>query len=202
MKERCHKCGHSTKHRILHELKHHAPFTLTATLIAIVLVLIFRNIQFGSFFEVLHPLHLLVSAMATSAMYYKYNKKPIHAFFVGILGAIIIGSFSDVIFPHIGGLALGINIQFHLPLIEETGIVLLSAIIGTLIGMKTKITKEPHAIHVLLSVFASLFYLLAYSGEFAIIKFILITVIVFIAVLIPCCISDIVFPLWFVKKKG
>lgn len=189
------------KHRILHELKHHAPFTLTATAIAIILVLIFRTMDFEALFEVMHPLHILVSAMATSALYYKYTKKPIQATIVGLLGAILVGTFSDVIFPWLGGLALGINIELHLPIIEEPFIILIASIVGVILGMSTKISKEPHALHVFLSVFASLFYLLSYSGSFEILKFILIALIVFIAVLIPCCISDIVFPMIFVKEK-
>jgi len=61
---------------ILHELGHHLPFTLAASLLAGVLVAIVYNfwvIPSESFFEVLHPAHVLVSAAATSAIYYKYK---------------------------------------------------------------------------------------------------------------------------------
>lgn len=201
MKHKCHTCGHSVNHNILHELKHHAPFTLTATLLAVVLVLIFKNIQFGPFFEVLHPAHVLVSAIATSAMFYKYKKQFWKGIVIGVVGAILIGTISDVVFPYFGGLLLGLDIQLHIPFIEETVLILGVALLGSFIGIKAKITKEPHATHVFLSVLASLFYLLKYTGEFEIIKFVVIVIIVFIAVLIPCCISDIIFPLWFVRGK-
>ena len=61
-------------------------------------------------------------------------------------------------------------------------------------------TRFPHAGHVLLSIWASLFHILMVmrndvsSGQYAAIFAFL-----FVAVWLPCCISDIVFPLLFVK---
>lgn len=62
---------------ILKELKHHLPLTLTLSLLSGALVAIFYS--FGKmpseeFFEIIHPAHVLVSAIATSAIYWKYKK--------------------------------------------------------------------------------------------------------------------------------
>ncbi|GAF68508.1 unnamed protein product, partial [marine sediment metagenome] len=62
-------------------------------------------------------------------------------------------------------------------------------------------TKLPHAGHVLLSVFASLFHIImAMAGVITIQLMILSAIFIFIAVIMPCCLSDIIFPLLFVKK--
>jgi hypothetical protein len=191
--------------KIIHELKKHIPFTALATLIAIFITIFIiywvkKDIS-QEFFHVLHPLHVLASAIVTSGIFYKYKKSFVQAVIIGVLGAIIIGSISDIIFPYIGGLIFNLNIEFHLPIIEMTTIILFTAIIGSILGISLKITRFPHLIHVLLSVFASLFYLLAFSQSFEIIYFIGAFFVVFIAVIIPCCLSDIIFPFFFLRKK-
>ena len=189
----------------LQELKHHAPFTFFATVIAIFISLIFVylikiNIS-SNVFEVFHILHLFVSAMVTSAIYYKYKPKIIYALLIGITGAIIIGSISDIIFPWIGGSLLGLHMHFHLPLLEIPLFVIITATIGSLLGIKTRVTRMPHFIHVFLSVFASLFYILAFSSSFQMIYFMTSIFIVFVAVVVPCCISDILYPHLFLGNK-
>ena len=94
---------------IWRELRHHLPFTLVVSLIAGVLVALafifgWSSSKFlmGSF-ETIHPLHVLVSAAATAAIYKKYKKSLLGAIFVGVVGAILIGSISDVLLPWIAG---------------------------------------------------------------------------------------------------
>ena len=64
-------------------------------------------------------------------------------------------------------------------------------------------TKFPHAGHVLLSTWASLFHILmAITVPLSIILYPVIFLFLFLAVWIPCCLSDIIFPLLFVGKEG
>jgi hypothetical protein len=189
---------------ILHELKEHAPFTALAVLIAIFLVILLQYFLQVSLnedvFHIAHFLHVIVSAIATAAIYYRYKKSFIKALIIGTLGALIIGSLSDVIFPYLGGLIIDSHMHFHLPIIEETFLTLGLAIFGALVGIFIKISKIPHLLHVFLSVFASLFYLLTFTSSFNLIYFIIVFFIVFLAVILPCCLSDIAFPLFFCKK--
>jgi len=190
---------------MIHELKHHAPITIIATVVGIALVVLFQFVLTRSVsertFEILHPVHIIASAVVSSAIFYSRNKNVLKALLVGILGAIIIGTLSDVIVPYLGGLIFSLETTFHLPLFEEPLLILASAVIGSFIGITTKLTKFPHLIHVFLSVFASLFYLVAFSPAFNILGFIGAFIIVFIAVIIPCCMSDIVFPFLFLGQK-
>lgn len=192
---------------IFSELKQHIPFTLTATLIAIVFVVVVYQINASkiilgsSLFYIMHPLHLFVSAMVSAAIFYKYKNNFIQALLIGVTGSIIIGSLSDIILPYLGGIIFQLKTSFHLSLIEKPILILSITIIASVLGISTKFTKIPHFLHVFLSVFASLFYLLAFSISLNLVHFTAAFLIVFIAVLIPCCISDIIFPLLFINKK-
>ncbi|MCK5321277.1 hypothetical protein KAJ38_01750 [Candidatus Pacearchaeota archaeon] len=194
---------------ILCELKRHFPFTLISSLTAGVLVAIFyltnRRYFVGvvsGLFEVMHPAHVLVSAMATSAIYWKYNKSVVKTILIGVVGAILIGSLSDILFPWIAGNLFSLHTHFHLPIIEKPILIIGVALVGSVAGMHFMF-RVSHSIHVFLSVFASLFYLLVFSIEVSALAILLISLLVFLAVYIPCCISDIVFPLLFVRKlKG
>ena len=189
---------------IVHELRHHGPFTAFATVIAILIALFLTkygiNVAEESF-EIFHPLHVIASAIVTSAMFYKFKKNVIKGILVGVSGAIIIGSLSDVILPFLGGLIFALKPSFHLPIIEEPLMILGAAFLGAAIGIISGFTRVPHFIHVFLSIFASMFYLLAYSTTLGFFGLAATLLIVFIAVLIPCCMSDIIFPFLFIGEK-
>lgn len=193
------------KNILFTETLEHAPFTATATIIGILLFVLFkttlgRTISLEAF-EILHPIHIFFSAMVTAGVFYRYQPKFLKALLVGIFGAFLIGTLSDVIFPYLGTLTLGANIHFHFPILEHPIIILLALLIGAIIGIKTQKTKVPHFAHVFLSVFASLFYITAFATNISTIQLALSFFIIFIAVILPCCISDIMFPTLFLKKK-
>lgn len=105
---------------ILKELKHHIPFTASATLIAILFVLFFRSFDTKTAFEIIHPVHILASAIVTSAIYYKHKKNISIALIIGLTGSIIIGSLSDILLPYLGAMIFNFKPEFHLPILEET----------------------------------------------------------------------------------
>jgi len=191
------------KKEVIKEIIKHSPFTFIASILAVVFVIVLniqqKNISENTF-EILHPLHIFASAITTSAIYYKYKKNISNAILIGITGAIFIGSLSDILFPFLGGNMLNLQISFHLPIIEKPIMILSASFFGALIGIKTKITEFPHTMHVFLSIFASLFYILAFTSIITTTQLLIMGVIVFLAVLIPCCISDIIYPLLFIKK--
>jgi len=59
-----------------------------------------------------------------------------------------------------------------------------------------------HGAHVLISVFASVMYLTGFGTFNLLDYFMVVFAIVFIAVLLPCCASDIIFPTLFVGGDG
>ena len=62
-------------------------------------------------------------------------------------------------------------------------------------------TKSPHTVHILISTWASSAHILMNTQvEFGMAVIAGIFIILFISVWLPCCVSDIVFPLLFVKS--
>lgn len=193
------------KHEIIHELEEHVPFTAAATLIAVLItafLLIKENLisHAISLFYIFHPAHIFFSSIVSAAIFYNYRKNIFLALISSIIISVIVGSVSDVIFPYIGSSLFRIPISFHLPVIEEPLLILGVAFLGSITGIIFKKTKFPHFAHVLISVFASLLYIFAYSTDFSFLTIFLIVVITSISVVIPCCLSDIVLPVFFQDK--
>ncbi|UCB43327.1 MAG: hypothetical protein JSV77_01380 [Dehalococcoidales bacterium] len=196
--------------RIVAELRHHIPFTILGAVISIVAVVII--VATGALpsvsgvsetvFYVLHPLHVVLSAGVTTAMYRKYTRgRLLPAILVGYLGSIGVATLSDSVVPFIGETLLNLpQVEAHIGFIEEWQIVNPAALLGVAIGLWNSHTLFPHAGHVFLSTWASLFHIIMALGETVEwIQFLPIFVFLFLAVWLPCCLSDIVFPLLFTK---
>ena len=195
--------------RIGHELKHHAPFTLGGTLAGAVVLAIFAFAHVpervsGVLFEIGHPLHVLLSAIVTTAIYRRYGRGRWWAtILIGYVGAIGVGTVSDCLIPYVGEIMLGMeHAHVHVGFIEEWYVVNPLALLGVAIAWRWPKTRLPHAGHVLLSTWASLFHMTMHgAGELALWQLAIIPVFLFLAVWLPCCTSDIVFPLLFVRKE-
>jgi len=150
------------------ELKNHAPFTALGAVTGIVIMLI---ILFGNMlpqvsqvshtvFYILHPLHITLSAIVTTAMYKKHGKGKLWVIIlIGYFGSIGIGTLSDSVIPYLGEILLNLpNRGIHIGFIEEWQIVNAAAAIGVAIGYWKPTTRLPHFGHVLLSTWASLFH--------------------------------------------
>lgn len=190
------------------ELKNHAPFTLFGALTGIVLMLIFKDISEKAtftLFYIFHPSHVVLSAMVTASMFKLHTKKTnfFLVLIIGYIGSIGVATISDSLIPYVGEVLLGLHAHSHIGFIEGWYVVNPAALLGVLIAYFWPKTKFPHAGHVLLSTWASLFHILmALGGGVSILMGIVIFVFLFIAVWLPCCISDIVFPLLFVKTDN
>lgn len=90
--------------------------------------------------------------------------------------------------------------SLHLGFIEEWYLVFPAAIVGVLIAYLYPTTHMPHAAHILLSTWASAAHMLMNTqAEMTVLLLAGMFIALFIAVWLPCCVSDIVFPLLFVK---
>ncbi len=95
--------------------------------------------------------------------------------------------------PHAGA-------KIHLGFIEEWYIVNPAAILGILIGFFLPRTKLPHAGHILVSTWAAASHILMNThSDITILTVVGMTLVLFIAVWVPCCSSDIIMPLLFVR---
>lgn len=202
--------------RIAVELGRHAPFTVlgAASGIIVMAIVVFANVASGiseAVFYTLHPVHVVLSALVTTAMYKRYGEGKLWAsILIGYTGAIGIATLSDAVIPYLGGVLLHIPMQFHAPFIEITRmpfigiakwqLVNFAAALGIAIGYLRPTTKFPHAGHVLLSTWASLFNFTAFGVANWIPLLPFVFLFLFLAVWLPCCLSDIVYPLLFLRS--
>lgn len=194
---------------IANELRMHAPFTAFGTLTGIVIMAAF--IQFrvpreisSTLFWAMHPLHVLLSALVTTAMYRLHTGRGIwRTVLIGYFGSIGIATLSDSLIPFAAEWLLDLPYRgIHLGFIEKWWLVNPLALVGIALGYVISHTKIPHAGHVLLSTWASLFHIIMALGtSIDVVTTILIAVFLFLAVWVPCCTSDIVFPLLWLDRK-
>ncbi|MFA6609373.1 MAG: hypothetical protein WCT15_00795 [Candidatus Omnitrophota bacterium] len=204
--------------QILRELKAHAPFTFFGAISGIVVMVFCYKLSYKAaydIFYILHPLHVLLSALVTASMYKLHECDRITGkcimgrcnfwalLIIGYVGSVGIATVSDSVIPYACEALFKMpNRGIHIGFIEKWWLVNPLAIIGIAIANIKPGTKFPHAAHVLLSVWASLFHIIMALGQsMSFFLYPVILLFLFVAVLVPCCVSDIVFPLLFVKDK-
>ena len=200
--------------KIMSELKRHIPFTILGAISGIIFMFVFRNMSHEAaheLFFVFHPLHVLLSALVTASLYHLHTcpkgegkscNLPI-LLAIGFVGSIGIATLSDSIIPYYGEVLLKMPYRHeHIGFMEKWWLIFGSAAVGITIAYFNPTTKFPHAGHVLVSTWASLFHMMMAKGEnVQLFTYLAIFLFLFLAVWLPCCISDIVFPMLFVKDK-
>jgi len=203
--------------RIALQLAEHAPFTALGAVAGIAVMVIIdlfntpREISEALFYT-LHPLHIVFSALVTTAIYRLHKRSKLWVtILIGYTGSIGIATLSDIIIPYLGGNTLNIPMEFHLPFIETEKmpyigiqkwiIVNAAAFIGIAIACWKPTTRFPHMGHVLLSTWASLFSFTAFgiANWMPLLPFIFLFL--FLAVWLPCCVSDIIYPLLWIREN-
>ncbi|MBN2198783.1 MAG: hypothetical protein JW747_02935 [Candidatus Aminicenantes bacterium] len=203
---------------IVKELRNHAPFTVFGALTGILLMVFCQRLPKElsyRIFYILHPLHVVLSAMVTASIYGIHecdclSKRCLlgrcnlwKLLLIGYAGSVGIATLSDSVIPFLGETLLGLpNRGIHIGFIEKWWLVNPLAVAGVAFALLRPGTKFPHAGHVLFSTWASLFHILiAVGGALSGWSYAIIFLFLFISVWLPCCLSDIVFPLLFVKRR-
>jgi hypothetical protein len=192
------------------ELTRHFPFTILGAATGILLLSIGslflstrtvseRRFFYEDLFHSFHALHLLFSAVASTAVYYRHKPHILSTIVVGFLVTVIPCGFSDILFPFIGGWILGARMSFHLCIVQEPWLVFTFTLAGVFVGIISQRNLQgtsyfSHAGHVLISSFASTFYFVSFGIDawFPLVSGIFL--ITTLAVIVPCCASDIVLP--------
>ncbi|MFO7915443.1 MAG: hypothetical protein R6U43_07105 [Candidatus Krumholzibacteriales bacterium] len=199
---------------IIRELRKHIPFTVFGAGTGILIMAFSRWMSSGimlDIFYVLHPMHVVLSALVTASIYKFHEcgdagsgviKKKCNFWIlllIGYVGSIGIATLSDSVIPFLAETILGLpNREIHLGFIEKWWLINPLAVAGVIFAYFKPYTKFPHAGHVLLSTWASLFHIMmALGGALSPVSYLGIFVFLFLAVWLPCCLSDIVFPLLF-----
>ena len=202
------------RQQIVKELRDHAPFTIFGVLTGIIIMIFLQKIPSKlsyNIFYILHPIHIILSALVTASMYKLHKCGRMRRkcniwvlLLIGYVGSIGIATVSDSLIPYLGEVLLRMpNRGIHIGFIEKWWLINPLAILGVAIAYFSPTTKFPHAGHVLLSTWASLFHIIMAIGQsLNWFSYIIIFLFLFLAVWLPCCISDIVFQLLFVSPAG
>ena len=158
--------------KIMRELKHHAPFTAIGTFTGIAIMIIFSSVRLprsfsDTLFWSLHPMHVLLSALVTTALYRRNsNGGFLIAFVIGYVGSVGIATLSDSLIPFVGEWLLNLPYrEIHIGFLEKWWLVNPLVLVGIMIGFFWPKTYIPHAGHVFLSTWASLFHMTMALGD-------------------------------------
>lgn len=201
------------------EFAHHFPYTVVGSLIAMAVAWWFGTqhlnhsqagalfVQSRSLFHLFHPLHICLSAIATTSLFWRHERHLLRALTVGVLGTIVPCGLSDYIFPYVGGRLLGQTMELHMCLVDHPQLFFPFLALGVLGGFwaEERLTGShffSHGAHVFVSSAASLLYLMSFgfTAWMTDVRFVFPAfLVVVLAVWIPCCISDIVVPMTTVR---
>lgn len=211
-------CEHQHLPSVKEELRVHLPYSIFSAVVAIGFAALFCEVFMQGepaivmkgtrdLFHILHPTHLLFSAIATAAMFWTHERKLWKAFIVGIVGTVPICSIGDILVPYLGGTLLKQDMHLHICFISHPQLVFPFVFVGIIggclaAGTVEKSTIFSHSAHVLVSSVASLFYLISFGFLQWLHNLGMVFLIIILAVMIPCVISDIVIPLLLLENKN
>jgi len=195
------------------ELTHHLPFSILSVIAGLILVGILSfmtemmgvkdpSSNFRELFHIFHPTHILFSAMATTAMFWQKEKRIIKAIVVGIVGSVGICGISDIFIPYLAGYLLGAHMHLHVCIVQHPQLIIPFLVLGVMVGFlvpgnleKSEGVVFSHSIHVFISAAASIMYLVGFGVTDWAHRIGAVLIYMVLAVVIPCCTSDIIFPL-------
>ncbi len=199
---------------IANEFAHHFPYTLVGSLISMAAVWWFGTQHLASghaellcrqaraSFHLFHPLHICLSSIATTSLFWRYERHALRAVWVGAWGTILPCGLSDYVFPYVGGRLLGQPMEWHICLVQEPQLFFPFLALGILGGFWAESRLRgshlfSHGAHVFVSSAASLLYLVSFgftSWMTDVQDIFPVFAIIVLAVWVPCCISDVVIP--------
>jgi len=208
---------------ILNELLAHLPFSVISAIAGIAIIagltMAEKVHHLVNIFHLFHPTHLLLSAIATTAMFRRLSSQKLSSFstihairyilyasLVGFTGSVVLCSLSDIVLPYLCGNLLGGKMVWHFCLSEHSMLVLPFVFLGILLGFWSGVyirysTFLSHSGHVLVSTMATLLYLIGFGMSNWLAHIGVVLLITVFSVLIPCCLSDVVYPMLFVRRQ-
>lgn len=207
---------------VFHELVCHFPYAVLSLAFGLILLSIltanvytqlsYASTIFYQLFHSCHFMHIVFAAAGTTVTFFRHSRRWVTGLITSIVTPAIFCVLSDVIMPYIGGRLLGAHMRLHICFLHEYTNIPIFLLVGILTGFvlamhvdrahaDSYVTRWLHFGHILLSSMASLFYLVSHgfyqwSSCMGPVYLMLI-----IAVVIPCTISDIVVPV-IIAKTG
>lgn len=159
-------------------------------------------------FHSFHFIHILFATSGTMLTFYRYSNSKFLGVFIGAISALVFCTFSDILLPYTAGSLLGVNMDLHICFSSELSNVLPFLFIGLLNGVimsksEKFLTEENslflHFWHTFISALASIFYALGHGLPNYYDHFGLFFLLMIVAVVLPCTLSDVVAPILFAR---
>lgn len=200
------------------EIVCHFPYAVFSVVLSMIILNLFSVAAVSKdiahkLFHSFHFMHILFAGTGAILTFRRHSKNLIGGILVGLAVPSIFCTLSDSLLPFLGGYYLGIDMHFHWCFVDHLGTILPFLFIGVINGYVLSNHSESdgifysrgsHFLHIFISSIASIFYLAGYgfSNWDNYVGFIFVYLI--FAVLVPCCMADIVVPIMFakMKKKG
>jgi hypothetical protein len=157
-------------------------------------------------FHSFHFMHIVFAATGTVLTYFRFSKNIFKGLCIGALCASFFCTLSDAILPYLGGTVMGVDMHFHICFITELHNILPFLFVGLLNGFLLSRHHESkqalysifsHFIHILVSSFASIFYLVSQGCTNWYTNIGIVFLFLVIGVVVPCTLSDVVVPMTF-----
>ncbi|HCW51658.1 MAG TPA: hypothetical protein DGR79_06290 [Clostridiales bacterium] len=211
-------CSGGSQISLVRELRSHIPYSVFSVTLALVLTGMLTSVFLlldplqtpaaaGRLFHCFHPPHILLSATATTAMFWRHERNLWKSVIIGFVGSVAVCGVSDVLIPYLGGLLLGVDMHLHFCFLEHPLLVVPFVALGIFTGLVAaeeipRVTFFSHSGHVLTSSMASILYLVSFGLTDWVSSLGAVFPLVVVAVVVPCCTSDIVFPMLLVSRRA
>lgn len=205
------------EHTILGELMCHLPYGIFSVALGLCILSFLTYLTYGTsdvktirsgakvLFHSFHFLHIVFASTGTLIAFFRFSQNVWRGILVSIFTTIVFCTLSDAVLPYLAGRILEGNMHFHLCFFTELKNVLPFLTVGLLNGVVMGKYHRAHGgfyssvfshfFHILISSFASLFYLI-YCGMVNWSSMIgLVFLFLVIAVVVPCTLSDVVIPM-------
>lgn len=220
MNDHCEEHESTHEHTISSEVMCHFPYAVFSVAFGLAVLSFMNFLTMGNIdakatekgahllFHSFHFMHIVFAATGTLITFFRFSKSVFKGFVVGLLTSSFFCTISDSVLPYLGGRLLGVDMSFHMCFISDLDKIVPFLLVGLINGYvmsKHHESKQSfystfsHFIHILISSFASMFYLVAHGFHnwTADIGFVFLFLI--IAVVVPCTLSDVVVPMFFAK---
>lgn len=216
----CNKTQGHADHTISDEVFSHLPYAVFSVTLSLIILSCFGFISIGKsaqlvdsafdrLFHSFHFMHIVFAASGSLLTFYRFSDNLLKGLVVGGITSSLFCMLSDIFIPYVGGLLLGVDMHLHICFIYELANVLPFLVVGLATGVIMRnhqlevrgvVSLWSHFTHILISSLASSFYLVGNGFADWSPKIGSVFLVLLIAVLIPCSLSDVVIPMFFAKS--
>lgn len=166
--------------------------------------------DFHELFHSFHFMHIVFAATGALITYLRFSRNMLGALFVGLVVPSVFCLLSDVIMPYYGGKLLGVDMHWHICFASELHNILPFLFMGMINGFvlsrhgvehQSLYSVVSHFSHILVSSFASGFYLIAHGFDTWYVNIGSFFLFLIGAVVVPCTLGDVVVPMFFARVK-